>query len=112
MAFQAGCLISVVPGGGGPDLDREIRPYNVRRDLRSPLQTLRRQTRGVQYEFWTKSPLCVLVISEIFFGTVLTVTEARNYGALLSIDGINKKDQNNENNIMILSTFCLIPKSA
>ena len=40
MAFQAGCLISVVLGR--PDLEMEIRPYNVRRDLRSLLQTLLR----------------------------------------------------------------------
>ena len=40
MAFQACCLISVVPGG--TRLKMEIRPCNVRRDLRSLLQTLRR----------------------------------------------------------------------
>ena len=41
MAFQAGCLISVVPGG--PDLEMEIRPCNVHCDLYSLLQTLQRQ---------------------------------------------------------------------
>ena len=43
MAFQAGGLISVVQGGGGgTDLEMEIRPCNVCRDLCS-LQTLWRQ---------------------------------------------------------------------
>ena len=41
MAFQAVCLISVVLGG--PNLEMKIRPCNVRRDLRSLLQTLWRQ---------------------------------------------------------------------
>ena len=41
MAFQAGCLISVVPGGS--DFEMEVHLCNVRRDLRSLLQTLRRQ---------------------------------------------------------------------
>ena len=65
MAFQAGCLIYVVPGG--PDLDLEIRPCNVRRDLCSLLQALRRQSQqNLQRD--TSTQLCQLILFDEEFG--------------------------------------------
>ena len=62
--------------------------------------------------YFILSPLCSAGICDAVFWTVITVTEARNYGALLNTDGINKNDQINLNSIMILFPFYLIPKSA
>ena len=61
--------------------------------------------------YFILSPLCSAGICDAVFWTVITVTEARNYGALLNTDGINKNDQNNINSITILFPLYLIPKS-
>ena len=65
MTFQADYLIYVVPGG--PDLDLEIRPCNVRRDLCSLLQALRRQSQqNLQRD--TSTQICQLILFDEEFG--------------------------------------------